>query len=121
MHDYAGAIVDYTMALTFNVKVAKVYVDRGTAKAKLYDYKGAISDYNKAIQHDHTLEQAFWLRRGSKTRDGDIYGGLQDIDTAIMLNPKATLTPTAVVAILKMNCPILTQGLKRFYHINSAK
>lgn len=92
--DYAGAIEDYTDAIsqkTRGTEQAESYFNRGNAKLKSEDYVGAIKDYTKAIRLKDDYVDAY-LSRGSakqsKKRDPDYAGAIEDYKKVIALNPE---------------------------------
>jgi tetratricopeptide (TPR) repeat protein len=91
--DYAGALNDYSQAISLNANFANAYLNRGLLKQeKLNDPQGAFTDYNLAIAVDPKLALAYnnrgWLRQD---RLNDPQGALADYNLAIALDPKLAL------------------------------
>jgi tetratricopeptide (TPR) repeat protein len=84
LHDYAGAISDFTTSIEldesynhgYSLEYWTSYVDRGDSKSKLEDYRGALSDYNKAIQINKEIGRPY-IERGIIK-----YNFLQDLNGA---------------------------------------
>ena len=78
--DLAGAIADYTQALTLNPQNAMAYNNRGNAHADQGDLAGAIADYTQALTFDPQYANAYYNRgasvrpRGIKQEPSQIFG-----------------------------------------------
>ncbi len=80
--DTAGAIRDFTIAISFDPTVASLYQNRGNARVIASDAAGALSDYNKAIELNPSLATAYRYRGQLKAGTGDLEGGCADLRKA---------------------------------------
>lgn len=62
--DYAGAVMDYDLALKRNDKDPEIWLARGLAREHLDDFTGAFSDYTRAIDLNESFAKA-WVNRGN--------------------------------------------------------
>lgn len=88
LHDFNGAIEEYSKAIEIDPQYGKAYYDRGTAKAALEDFRGAIMDFNKAIEIDAENLDAYVNRGNSKAMLNDLRGAIFDFSKAIEIDPK---------------------------------
>lgn len=92
LHDYWGAINDYSKAIALDPNFAVAYCNRGDTKASfgLVDYKGAILDYNKGISIDPKCIECYIGRAKANSRiDRRNYQvRLNDYNKIIELDPK---------------------------------
>tara|TARA_R110001632_G_scaffold148797_4_gene266051 strand:- start:4307 stop:5587 length:1281 start_codon:yes stop_codon:yes gene_type:complete len=86
LDDFAGAIIDFTIAIKSAPDFASAYNNRGIAKYDLGDYKGAIADYTKAIEIDPDDAHAYYNRGNVKQKLKDYYGAIADYNNAIELD-----------------------------------
>ena len=63
LHDYAGAISDFTRTIEAEPDNVAAYNNRGFARNKLNDTSGETSDYTKAIEIN-PKDEISWLNRG---------------------------------------------------------
>jgi len=63
MHDYVGAITDFTKSIEFNPSFMDAYLNRGVMKHNLKDNKGAVEDFTKAITIS-PKNAALYMNRG---------------------------------------------------------
>ena len=84
--DYAGAIVDLTIAIKSNPNYADAYVARGYAYYDLGKYKSAIADYTTAIRLDPDA-YAYYNRGNAYFDLGEYNTAIADYTTAIRLDP----------------------------------
>jgi len=82
LHDYTGAIQDYSKAIKLNPKDVMAYFNRGEAKFNLEDYSGAIQDYNKALELNSYSAWGYWLRGLAKEKAKFTWGALEDLRKA---------------------------------------
>ena len=87
LHDYAGAILDYTMAIQLESDFAEAYNNRGNVKDELGQHFTAISDYDTAIRLKPDYAGAYLNRGVAKAKLGQHFAAISDYDTAIQLNP----------------------------------
>ena len=85
--DYAGAIVDLTIAIKSNPNYAAAYNNRGIAYKALGDYNTAIADYTTAIRLDPSDAKAYNNRGIAYWNLGDYNTAIADFTTAIRLDP----------------------------------
>jgi tetratricopeptide (TPR) repeat protein len=85
LHDYAGAIEDYTKAVELNSRHAEAYCSRGIARQRLRMLNEALFDYNRAIELKPDFADAFYHRGLLKNDRGDRDGGCDDLRTATRL------------------------------------
>ena len=83
--DKAGAIKDYTQAITINPQFAEPYNNRGNAKDDLGDKAGAIKDFTQAITINPQDAKAYSNRGTAKSESGDKAGAIKDLETAKQL------------------------------------
>src|SRR5271157_6325629 len=57
--DYAGAIIEYTIAIETKPEFTDAYFRRANAKVKLKEYKEAIADYTKATELKPDFSEAY--------------------------------------------------------------
>ncbi len=89
LKDYAGAVKDFTQAISFEPKRSDAYYKRGSAKQSLSDYIGAMEDYSKAIIFDP--EEWYYHARASVKQDlNDNRGAILDYNKAIQIDPKSS-------------------------------
>ncbi len=60
--DYENAISHYTEAIKLNPKLARAYLNRGTAYSEKDEFKHAIADYSEAIKRNPQLAVAYFNR-----------------------------------------------------------
>jgi S1-C subfamily serine protease len=87
--DYAGAILDYTMAIQLESDFAMAYNNRGLAKDELGQDSAAISDYDTAIRLKPDYAKAYYNRGVAKNLLGRTREARQDLQTALRLAEKA--------------------------------
>ncbi len=87
LRDYAGAILDYTMAIQLESDFAEAYNNRGNAKDELGQHFAAITDYDIAIRLKPDDAGAYLNRGVAKAKLGQHFAAISDYDTAIRLNP----------------------------------
>ncbi len=88
VHNYEGAVHDFSKSLAIKRDFIKAYYNRGLAHAYLEEYKQAISDFSKAIELDPNYAHA-WFNRGYwKEESGDREGAILDLLRAKELDPK---------------------------------
>ncbi len=85
--DYAGAIVDYTIAIKSVPDYASAYNNRGIAYSDLGEYNTAISDFTSAIRLDPDDAGAYNNRGNAYLSLGDNNTAIADYTTAIRLDP----------------------------------
>jgi len=87
MHDYKGAIVDFTNVLESDPENVEVLFLRAEAKQSLDDYFGAIMDYNQILTYRNNSFEAFFQRGKAKSKLMDYRGAIKDFDTALKIAP----------------------------------
>ena len=87
LRDYAGAILDYTMAIRLKPDFAEAYHNRGLAKHRLGQHFAAIADYGTAIRLKPDLAKAYLNRGSAKYNLGQYAAAIADYDTGIRLKP----------------------------------
>ena len=85
--DYAGAIVDYTIAIKSNPDYAVAYYNRGIAYKALGEYNAAIADYTTAIRLDPDYAVAYNNRGAAYDGLGENNTAISDFTTVIRLDP----------------------------------
>ena len=91
LHDYKGAIKDFTQAIRLKPDYAFYYYSRGVAKANLKRHFDAIIDYDTAIRLETSdlLKSYYYYSRGHvKGSLGRHFDAINDFDTAIRLRPE---------------------------------
>jgi tetratricopeptide (TPR) repeat protein len=101
--DLAGAIADYTQAITLNPQNAMAYNDRGNARADQGDLAGAIADYTQAITVDPQYASAYYNRGGVRATAGEKAGALADFRTAADLYQQQGQTADYQDALHRIN------------------
>jgi tetratricopeptide (TPR) repeat protein len=103
LHDYKGAIEEYSMAIQHDKKNFRAHFNRAKVKETLNDYAGAIEDYNSILAIKPSYE--VYISRGSaKTLLEDYKGAISDFDRAVEMgikDSKAYLNRGALKAALK--------------------
>ena len=79
LHDFSGAIDDYTKAIKLDPDDEMIFCNRGKAKIELNDYKGAITDFNKAIKIKPEFGNAYYHRGLAKIQLGQENSGSLDL------------------------------------------
>ena len=87
LRDYAGAILDYTMAIQLESDFAEAYNNRGNVKDELGQHFTAISDYDIAIRLKPDYAGAYLNRGVAKAKLGQHFAAISDYDIAIRLKP----------------------------------
>jgi tetratricopeptide (TPR) repeat protein len=97
--DYAGAIGDYTTALTIGLRFREAimaYGNRGIARVNVGDMYGALEDFSEIIKrkpnNTRLLYAAYNNRASVKEKIGDKEGAAEDKMQASMLSPDTTTT-----------------------------
>lgn len=85
--DFAGAIADYSQALTSLPDFVAALNGRGVAYLSTGDNAKAIADFNKALQLDPQNAKALYGRGLARRKSGDTTGGDADIGAAEKLKP----------------------------------
>ena len=88
LHDYKGAIADYSNAIRIDSANARAYYARGQSKEKLQDHVGAISDFTKAIRINRNYVNAYVERGVAKTRFENDLGAVAEYTKAIEIDPE---------------------------------
>ena len=81
--NYAGAILDYTMAIQLEPDFAEAYNNRGNAKDELGQHFAAITDYDIAIRLKPDYAGAYLNRGLTKAKLGQHFAAISDYDIAI--------------------------------------
>ena len=85
--DYAGAIIDYTIAIKSDPDLSVAYGMRGFAYYKLGEYNTAIADYTTAIRLDPDYISIYYNRGSAYQKLGKYNIAIPDYTTAIRLDP----------------------------------
>jgi len=86
--DYAGAIEDFTKAITLDASYPNFFCNRAVAKYKLDDYKGALADWNKAVSIDPNFRNVYYNRANTEYALKDYEGALADYNRAVTTGPE---------------------------------
>ncbi|MCL2017983.1 MAG: hypothetical protein FWG80_04415 [Alphaproteobacteria bacterium] len=81
-----GAILDLTVAIEANPKIADVYVYRGESYMQVADYTRAMFDLNKAIELDSSNSIAYYDRAMLNMRLENLEKALEDLNSALEAN-----------------------------------
>lgn len=87
-NDYAGAIEDFTKAITLNAGYPNFFCNRAVAKHMLDDYEGALADWNKAVSIDPNFRNVYFNRANTKYALKDYMGALADYNKALTNGPE---------------------------------
>ena len=87
--DAAGAIADYTRAITLRPKQAEAFLNRANVLFAQGDLDGAIADYTTVIALEPQNAGAYLSRSAARLKKGDITGARQDSSQAAAINPNA--------------------------------
>jgi tetratricopeptide (TPR) repeat protein/predicted Ser/Thr protein kinase len=87
LHEYAGAVSDYTRALDTSADPL-LYLDRGWTYIGLGAPKIALSDFEQAVRLDPSNAEAYNARGHARARLGQYHSAAQDADAAWRLGPK---------------------------------
>ena len=88
LQDTAGALTDYTTAITLNPKNTEAYTGRGEVKAEMADYTGALIDLDKAIELFIGNSYAYEARGKVESKLGDRKGAIADFKKQLEFDPK---------------------------------
>jgi tetratricopeptide (TPR) repeat protein len=91
--DMAGAIADYSQALTLLPNLIPALMGRGTAYLNSGDNAHAIADLDLAVQLVPQNAKALYERGVAKGKSGDTSGGEADIAAATKLDPNVANQP----------------------------
>lgn len=83
LHEFQGAIIDFTEAIRQKPDLADAYYGRGFAKSRLGDYQGAIVDFTKVIGLISDYAGVYCNRANAKRLLGDYRGAITDYAMAI--------------------------------------
>lgn len=84
--DSAGAMGDYTEAISLNPGFVEAYNNRGILRRQMGDLKGALADYDSALQLNPKYATVYNNRAMVRRELGGVAGALADHDQAIKLN-----------------------------------
>lgn len=85
--DHAGAIQNFTRAISTNRKFAAAYLNRGVSKSEIGDEQGGLADQTSSLALDPNQPIALLNRGVVRYRQGDKEGALKDYSAAIKLEP----------------------------------
>jgi tetratricopeptide (TPR) repeat protein len=85
MYDLKGAISDYDQAITLQPKLAKAYMQRGTANCIGENYEGALSDFNTAISLGEDSADVYRSRGGAEEQLGKKAEAIVDLTKALSI------------------------------------
>jgi tetratricopeptide (TPR) repeat protein len=85
--DMAGAIADYSQALTLLPDYPQTLIGRGIAYRESNDAAHATADFDQALKLDPKSAKALYERGLAKRQSGDLGGGDADIAAAKAINP----------------------------------
>jgi tetratricopeptide (TPR) repeat protein len=85
--DNAGAIADYSQALTLQADYRPALIGRGIAYREIGDTTRAVADFDQAIKLDPKDAKALYERGLTKNKSGDAAGGAADLAAAKAANP----------------------------------
>jgi tetratricopeptide (TPR) repeat protein len=91
--DMAGAIADYSQALTLLPNLIPALIGRGMAYLNSGDNAHAIADLDLAVQLVPQNAKALYQRGVAKSKTGDTSGGDADIAAATKLDPNVASRP----------------------------
>jgi serine/threonine protein kinase/tetratricopeptide (TPR) repeat protein len=104
LKDYAGAVEDYTRALTLEKEpkeITGILVNRGEAYLACQADLPALRDFDDALQRDSQNSTAYLGRGFARVRKGEIPEGIKDAEKAVQLenkNPKTTYQAARIFA-----------------------
>lgn len=101
--DTAGALAEYTQALTLNPQNATAYNNRGNVRADQGDKAGALAEYTQAITWDPQYTHAYYNRGSLRADQGDKAGALADFRKAAELYQHQGQTADAQDALRRIN------------------
>src|ERR1700731_1398743 len=81
--DIAGALGDFTEAITLNPDYARAFADRASARLTQHDVDGAIADLDAAIKIDSNDAGAFMTRGNAFDEKADFDRAIADYNEAI--------------------------------------
>jgi tetratricopeptide (TPR) repeat protein len=82
MNDLAGALKDYTKAISTDSNDPALYYNRGNVRLQMHDPHGALQDYNIAIQLNPEFAEAYMGRGNAKLELGSQAGAEIDFTRA---------------------------------------
>jgi tetratricopeptide (TPR) repeat protein len=91
--DQAGAIADYSEALTLLPNFPQALIGRGIAYRESKDTAHATADFDQALKLDPKNAAALYQRGLAKREGGDTSGGDTDIAAAKALDPNVAGRP----------------------------
>jgi lipoprotein NlpI/V8-like Glu-specific endopeptidase len=83
--DHAGAIQNFTQAISSNKKFAAAYLNRGVSKSEIGDEQGGLADQASSLALDPNQSIALLNRGVVRYRQGDKAGAIKDYTAAIKL------------------------------------
>src|SRR5947209_4084579 len=87
--DTAGAIADFTSALTLAPDDAEIFFNRGNARLVAGDPRGALADFTRAVGLRPGFALAVFNRGIARLRSSDVPGARADWSEAVALTPDA--------------------------------
>jgi len=87
LHDYSGAIPDFTSAIHQHPLFKDAYQYRALSKFFINDFANAIRDFDTALMIDPVYVDAFINRGQAKANLGNIDGAISDFSAAVSINP----------------------------------
>jgi tetratricopeptide (TPR) repeat protein len=87
LHDYPGAIEEFTIVIEMDPHNSFSYFDRGIIKGFMKDYVGEIADYTRAIGLDTANADYFYLRAIAKGNLKNYSAAVADYTKALELEP----------------------------------
>ena len=86
--DFRGAIVDYSLVLEEDPKLARAYNNRGVARLRLGDFQGALLDLDQALSLTPYIGEGYYNRALARFSLGEIDGAIADYTEAIRFTPR---------------------------------
>lgn len=87
LHDYSGAIPDFTKAIHLHPLFKDAYQYRALSRFFINDFTNAIRDFDTAIMIDPANADAFINRGQAKANFSDFNGAINDFSKAASINP----------------------------------
>ena len=86
--EYAGAIEDFSKAISMRKNFHRAFYNRGLSKLKIDDNSGANLDFTKAIEIHPKYAKAYLNRGIVKKRLGDAESAKEDFKQAVNIDPQ---------------------------------
>ena len=85
--DYAGAVKDYSKAISIDNEYAEALNNRGSLYGMAGEFEKSIIDLTKAIQLDPSIPDGYFNRAIARDAIGDFQGAIEDFTKSLRFNP----------------------------------